>query len=123
VLVLLIIFMVVTPMIVSGVQVELPKTIHHEKKPDDGKDIIVGVTAKQEVYVMGKQMKSLDDVTAEIQSELRDSPGKTVYMKADARATYGVAREVMEKINKAGVENVLLGTDEIPTDNPKKHDS
>ena len=47
-LVLLIIFMVVTPMIVSGVAVDLPKTAHHEKKADDGKDIIVSITADKQ---------------------------------------------------------------------------
>ena len=51
VLVLLIIFMVVTPLIASGVAVDLPRTAHHARKPDDGKDIIVSVTADKRVYV------------------------------------------------------------------------
>ena len=51
VLVLLIIFMVVTPMIARGVPVDLPQTVNHSKKPDDGKDIIVSVTKEQAVYV------------------------------------------------------------------------
>ena len=39
--------MVVTPMISSGVQVEMPRTANHSKKPDDGKDIIVSVTTNR----------------------------------------------------------------------------
>ena len=51
VLVLLIIFMVVTPLIASGVAVDLPRTAHHARKPDDGKDIIVSITKEEKVYV------------------------------------------------------------------------
>src|SRR5215207_5683375 len=57
VLVLLIIFMVVTPMIASGVQVDLPRTVNHSKKPDDGKDIIISVTKEKAVYMMANPVK------------------------------------------------------------------
>ena len=45
VLVLLIIFMVVTPLIASGVAVDLPRTRHHTRSPDDGKNLVVSITA------------------------------------------------------------------------------
>ena len=60
-LVLLIIFMVVTPMITSGVPVDLPRTANHSKKPDDGKDIIVSVTRNKAVYI-NRQQVLLKDV-------------------------------------------------------------
>ena len=51
VLVLLIIFMVITPMIVRGVSVDLPITSHHDRKNDDNKDLIVSINASGDVYV------------------------------------------------------------------------
>lgn len=114
VLVLLIIFMVVTPMITSGVQVDLPRTANHEKKPDDGKDIIVSVTKDKQVYVT-RQNVPIKELARVIEDEKRRFPEKTIFVKGDARATYGTMREVMEAINKTGVEDVMLGTDEIKT--------
>jgi biopolymer transport protein ExbD len=112
VLVLLIIFMVVTPMIVGGVAVDLPKTRHHDQKPDDGKDLIISVTTNKEVYFMSNHVKA-EDVTRLVEEEVRRFPDKTVYVKGDARTTYGAVRKVLEAVNKAKIENIMLGTDEV----------
>lgn len=114
VLVLLIIFMVVTPMITSGVQVDLPRTANHFKKPDDGKDIIVSVTQAKVVFFAGRPVP-LKDLPRILEDEKRRSPDKTIFLKGDSRTTYGAVRDVMEAINKTGVEDVMLGTDEIKT--------
>jgi biopolymer transport protein ExbD len=112
VLVLLIIFMVVTPMISGGVQVDLPRTANHSKKPDDGKDMIVSITRGKQVYFAGRPI-SVKDLARVIEDEKRRFPEKTIFVKGDAMATYGSVREVMETINKTGVEDVMLGTEEI----------
>jgi biopolymer transport protein ExbD len=114
VLVLLIIFMVVTPMITSGVQVDLPRTAHHFKKPDNGKDIIVSVTQNKTIFMTGRPV-ALKDVPRLVEDEKRRFPEKTIFVKGDSRATYGIMREVMEALNKTGIEDVMLGTDEIKT--------
>jgi biopolymer transport protein TolR len=114
VLVLLIIFMVVTPMITSGVQVDLPRTSNHAKKPDDGKDIIISVTRNKEVYISQKRVQ-LKDVPKVVEDEKRRFPEKAIYLKGDSRGTYGYVRDVMEAINKTGIEDIMLGTDEIKT--------
>jgi biopolymer transport protein TolR len=113
VLVLLIIFMVVTPMIARGVPVDLPQTVNHSKKPDNGKDIIVSVTKEKDVYVTSNRVKNLNDLTKIVEEERRKFPEKTVYVKGDSRTTYGAVREVMEAIHKANIEDVYLGTDEV----------
>jgi biopolymer transport protein TolR len=113
VLVLLIIFMVVTPMIASGVPVELPKTAHHARKPDDGKDIIIAVTANKAVYVSGRPVSAPAEVTRLVEEERRRHPEKTAFVKADSRTTYGSVREVMEAVHKAGLDDVMLGTEEL----------
>jgi biopolymer transport protein ExbD len=112
VLVLLIIFMVVTPMITSGVQVDLPRTANHSKKPDDGKDIIVAVARNKMVY-LNRQPVLIKDVPRIIEDEKRRFPEKTIYLKGDSQVSYGTVRDVMEAINKVGIEDIMLGTEEI----------
>jgi biopolymer transport protein ExbD/biopolymer transport protein TolR len=111
VLVLLIIFMVITPMIARGVAVELPITANHEKKADDNKDLVVSVTAEGDVY-LGADKIALDRLTTAVKDERRRNPDKGIFFKADHRARYGPARRAMEAIHRAGVEDVQLGTDE-----------
>jgi len=111
VLVLLIIFMVITPMIVRGVSVDLPITSHHDRKNDDNKDLIVSINASGDVYVNADKVP-VEKLTASIQEERRRYPDKGIFVKADHRIRYGAARAAMEAIHKAGVEDVQIGTDE-----------
>jgi biopolymer transport protein TolR len=111
VLVLLIIFMVITPMIVRGVSVDLPITAHHDRKHDDNKDLIVSINASGDIYLNADKI-SVDRLTAAVQEERRRYPDKGVFLKADHRIRYGTARATMEAIHRAGVEDVQIGTDE-----------
>jgi biopolymer transport protein ExbD/biopolymer transport protein TolR len=111
VLVLLIIFMVVTPMIARGVDVQLPVTTHHAKKNDDNRDIVVSITREGTVYV-GPDRTPLEKLGAAVAQEKRRHPDKGIFLKADERLDYGQARKVMDAIHAAGVEDVQLGTDE-----------
>jgi biopolymer transport protein ExbD/biopolymer transport protein TolR len=112
VLVLLIIFMVVTPMIARGVPVDLPQTMHHSKKPDDGKDLIVSITKDKLVYISANKVQ-VKDIPKIVEEERRRHPEKTIYVKGDARTTYGAVREVMEAVHKANIDDVMLGTDDV----------
>jgi biopolymer transport protein ExbD/biopolymer transport protein TolR len=112
VLVLLIIFMVVTPMIASGVAVDLPRTAHHSRKPDDGKDIIVSVTREGKVFVGTRPLAKLADLGSVITSEQRKFPDKTVFLKGDERARYGAVREAMHLLHEAKIVDIVLGTEE-----------
>jgi len=113
VLVLLIIFMVVTPLIANGVAVDLPRTLHHAKKPDDGKDIIVSITWDKRIYLGARSVLGADDVARLVVDEKRKFPEKTVFVKGDARTPYGSVREVMEALQSAHIEDVILGTEEL----------
>ncbi|MES1183449.1 MAG: biopolymer transporter ExbD [Myxococcales bacterium] len=113
VLVLLIIFMVVTPMIASGVAVDLPRTAHHSRKPDDGRDIIVSITYDDQVYVGTRKLSRLDDLGAAIRAEQRKFPDKTVFLKGDLRASFGTMRKALRALREAGVGDVVLGTEEL----------
>jgi biopolymer transport protein TolR len=112
VLVLLIIFMVVTPMITEGAPVELPRTAHHDSKANDGNDIIISVTRDSQVFLAANPVP-LADLGRMIADERRRSPAKVVYLKGDLGAPYGALRQVMEEIHKASVEDLTLATDAI----------
>lgn len=112
-LVLLIIFMVVTPLIASGVQVELPRTVHHSRKPDEGKDIIVSVTRANHVFLGGNRLARMEDLGPAVRAEKTRNPQKTVFLKGDAFANYGTVREAMQALHEVDIEDVVLGTDEV----------
>jgi biopolymer transport protein ExbD len=124
VLVLLIIFMVITPMITRGRPVEMPETDYHDKKSDSGEQLVVSVACeepslgvdrvvcnKYSVWV-GTDRVEGDGIIDKIQQEMRKSAGREVHIKADKRLNYGPVREVMQKINQAGVPAVALGSEE-----------
>lgn len=113
VLVLLIIFMVVTPMIASGVAVDLPRTVHHSRKPDDGKDIIVSVTQDKRVYVGVTRVPRVEDLGRAVTAERRKYPDKSIFLKGDARAPYGAVRAAMDALHEADIDDIVLGTEEL----------
>ena len=112
VLVLLIIFMVVTPLIASGIAVDLPRTSHHARKPDDGKDIIVSVTREEHVYIGRMPVPRMEDVGTAMTAERRKFPDKSVFLKGDSRAPYGAVRQVLAQLHDAKIDDVVLGTEE-----------
>lgn len=114
VLVLLIIFMVVTPMIASGVAVDLPKTSHHARKPDDGKDIIISITQDKRYYVGAQQVARLQELASVVETERRRSPDKTIFLKGDARAPFGAIKKVMSTLHEAHIDDIVMGTEELP---------
>jgi biopolymer transport protein TolR len=111
VLVLLIIFMVVTPMLSKGINVDLPVTSHHDRRADDNRDIVVAVTHRGEVYLGSARMEEARLAEA-VLAEKRRHPDRGIFLKGDARIDYGQARRVMEAIHRAGIEQIQLGTEE-----------
>jgi biopolymer transport protein TolR len=111
VLVLLIIFMVVTPMLSKGVNVDLPVTEHHDKRNDDNRDVVVAITRRGEIYV-GSDQVGLDRVAEVVAAERLRHPDKAIFLKGDARIDYGQARRVMEALHRGGVDQIQLGTEE-----------
>jgi biopolymer transport protein ExbD/biopolymer transport protein TolR len=113
VLVLLIIFMVVTPMIASGVAVDLPRTANHSRKADDGKDIIVSITQEGRVYVGALALPRVEDLGRAVVAERRKAPHKTVFVKGDLRAHYGTMRRAMQALHDVSIQDIVLGTEEL----------
>jgi biopolymer transport protein TolR len=113
-LVLLVIFMVVTPMLQEGITVHLPYAKHTEKHEDDeAHAIVVAVPNERQIYVQKKPIPR-DQFQAEM-TEIHDRmPDKMVLIKADKGMKYGDVRKVMVEANEAGFEEVSLVTEKSP---------
>src|ERR1044072_7944464 len=109
-LVLLIIFMVVTPLLQKGVDVQLPETQSPEKMAEDEKQLAVWVKPDGSVYV--KESFIPDDRLEAVFAEVHEnSPDREVIVKGDRRLEYKRVREVMRLINEAGFTRVGLVTE------------
>jgi len=112
VLVLLIIFMVVTPMLQKGVHLSLPPAAASEKKPDSGNTLTVAIDAKRQLFIE-KDAVAKENFLA-MMLEIHDrSPEKMIYIKADRKLKYGDVKEVMVMVNEAGFNSVGLLTEPI----------
>ena len=107
-LVLLIIFMVVTPMLQKGRPVLLPQTDRPEKKPESASQILVSVEADKNIFIESKWFP--DKEFASKMKELGERAGasKDVLIKADNRLNYGDVKRVMRLIKDGGFEKVGL---------------
>ncbi len=114
VLVLLIIFMVITPMLQRGKSVELPKARETEKKKTDTKDnaLILSVTTDKKLYL---DNDPLDDkaLEARLREELAKDPVRKILLKADNSLRVRDVRKVMEVARQAKAMRVSLGVEEL----------
>jgi len=109
-LVLLIIFMVVTPMLQKGVDVKLPETTKPDKMPEGQKQLNVAIKSDGSVFVEQNWVPN-DNVKAAFTDIHTQTPDKCVVIKADKRLKYKEVRKVMQIINEAGFSRVGLVTE------------
>ncbi len=116
-LVLLIIFMVVTPMLQKGVSVELAKTNNPVQMPDADKEdaLLVAVARDGTIYFGSDKVKDPADLTRIVKDKLANKVDKKVFVKADARAKYGAVVEVVDNVRSAGVDQLGLLTEQNKT--------
>jgi len=112
-LVLLIIFMVITPMLQKGVSVDLAKVNSPEAMPDADKEdaLIVAVMRDGKIF-FGNDPISADQLTQKVKDRITNRTDKRVYVRADQRAKYGSVVEVVDNVRSAGVDQLGLLTDQ-----------
>jgi biopolymer transport protein TolR len=112
-LVLLIIFMVVTPMLQHGISVDMAKVNNPEQMPDADKEdaLLVSVMRNGDVF-FGTDKITLDNLTTKVKDRLTNKTDKRVYVKADARAHFGDVVKVVDGVRAAGVDDLGLLTDQ-----------
>ena len=119
VLVLLIIFMVVTPMLQRGKDVRLPKAQQIEKDDKKADPLTVSVTPDKHLFV---EHDEYDDKGFEqrLKDEYAQKEGRPILLKGDQSLAYGDVRKVMNLARKAGAKGISLGVEELKDEKAKK---
>jgi biopolymer transport protein ExbD/biopolymer transport protein TolR len=118
-LVLLIIFMVITPMLQKTTPVDLAMTNNAREMKDADKDdaIVVAITRDGTIFLSNNKVTK-EDITGQIKDKLTNRLDKTVYVKSDARAKYGDVVAVVDEIRSAGVDSLGLLTEKAQSKTP-----
>ena len=111
-LVLLIIFMVITPMLSKGVSVDLVRTANAIPMSNADKEdaILVAVTRDGKVF-LGSKQSTAADLPGQVRDILANRLDKTCYVKADSRSRYEKVVEVVDNLRASGVDNIGLITE------------
>jgi biopolymer transport protein TolR len=111
VLVLLIIFMVVTPMLTRGKDVPLPKA-KVEKSQEPPKDpLVVSITSDGKIWIETNEAVG-EDLEKQIQKVVHDTPDRPIMLKGDRALNAGKVRVLMDRVKKAGAKSIDLAVEE-----------
>lgn len=114
-LVLLIIFMVTAPMMVQGIDVDLPKATSKALKSSEER-LIISIDEDNKVFI-NEQVVSVEFLTQKLGAILENFDEKNVYLRADKKVPYGIVVNVISKVKKAGVDS--LGMITLPDNEDK----
>jgi biopolymer transport protein ExbD len=115
-LVVLIIFMVITPMLSKSIPVDKALTRNPITMPDADKEdaIIVAITRDGQTFLSpGLQKVNVDELAPKVKDLLQNRPSKMVYINADARAKYEKVEEVVDNLRAGSVDEVGLLTEQV----------
>ena len=118
-LVLLIIFMVITPMLDQKVNVTLAQTDSAVAMQDASKQdaVTVAVTRDNKVY-LGQDQTTIANLGTQVATKIQNKTDKTVYFRADARSHYGTVEDAIDAVRTAGVEQIAFLTDNRESNQP-----
>jgi biopolymer transport protein ExbD len=115
-LVLLIIFMVITPMLSKGQNVNLVKTHNDVKMQEADKEdaILIAITRDGRAFLSpGNTVVQPDQLAGKVKDLQQNRSDKTVYIKADARSRFSAVTDVIDNLRTAGVDQLGLITEDI----------
>jgi biopolymer transport protein ExbD len=108
-LVLLIIFMIVTPLVQKGVDVQLPTALNTINMPDNP-PVIMSIKRDGSIYIKEKKV-TMDNLLAELEEAFLTVPEKKLYLRADTDLEYGKIVDLIEVIRESGIEVVGIITE------------
>ena len=113
-LVLLVIFMVTTPILQQGVGVELPR-VEADSMAGQEDQLVVAVSREGEVYLNAAELE-IETLQTTLAAAVRNRPDQTVYLRADKNVMYGRVVEVMAAVRRAGVVRLGMVTEALGAD-------
>jgi biopolymer transport protein ExbD len=113
-LVLLIIFMVITPMLQQHISVNMAQARNPSEMADAQRTdaVVLAITRDGKIY-LGSDPVTMADVSAKVKDLMAASTEKVVFIKGDVRAKYGVVADVVDGIRAAGVQDIGLLTEKM----------
>jgi biopolymer transport protein ExbD len=113
-LVLLIIFMVVTPMLQKGVSVDMVKTKNPSDMTEaDKEDSVLVAVSRDGKYYLNQDRVNIDDLTSKVSDLVSNRLDKMIFVKGDYRAKYGDVVKVVDNLRAAGVDKIGLLTEKL----------
>jgi len=112
VLVLLIIFMVVTPMLQRGKDVKLPRAAKVEAEKKNTDPVVISVTTDHRVYIESEELSG-ERFEIRMREKLAPAPGRKILLKGDTSLDFEHVRKVMQHARNAGAKGISLGVEEI----------
>ena len=118
-LVLLIIFMVITPMLQKDHPVNMAKAENPRDMADAEKEdaVVVAISRSGNLFI-GSNPVTLEELTPKVKDMIANKVDKTVYLKSDAQAKYGVVVQVVDNVRAAGVESLGLLAEKLEKKGP-----
>lgn len=121
-LVVLIIFMVITPLLNKSVNIDMARARNSITMDDAQKEdaVTVAITRDGQVFLSpGLQKVESSELAPKVKDLLADKPSKIVYIRADARSKYEVVEDVVDNLRAGGVDDVGLLTEQIADEKQK----
>jgi biopolymer transport protein ExbD len=110
VLVLLLIFMITSPILMTGMlKIKLPEAAHAETQPQENHNIVVSLTDKNELAV-NDQAITREELGALLHKKLAAAPNATVILDADKHALHGNVVDILDTLKRAGAQKLVIGT-------------
>lgn len=109
-LVLLVIFMITAPLMLNGIQLQLPKTQEVNPMQVQASQIVLSLTLNNEIF-LGKDLVEKKDLLSLIKSEQKKKKTQAVFIRADYTSAYGQVAKLMSFLKQGGINSISLITE------------
>ena len=109
-LVLLVIFMVTAPLMLNGINLELPKTKENNAVTPQAKMVILSFSREMKLFIGERQVK-FDQLSLELRKSLKSNNQETVFLRADREIKYGSVARLMSFLKNKGFSKISLITE------------
>jgi biopolymer transport protein ExbD/biopolymer transport protein TolR len=112
VLVLLVIFMVTAPILQSGIELSVPKTITVKEITQER--LVISIDRQQRVF-LGNDPININDIAGRLRQRIRDPQNESIFLRADEDVPFGAFATVMDAVKQAGISKVSIVTQPLDT--------